>query len=450
MATHYKAITNIPGWLSDYTASGLPSSTAALYATSPLQFRAIQLRADSLSAVPRKLLKGEKEVEWPYPTELETLIWKAEASLLLTGAAFWEPLANKSGYVKDVHYRNPFDMTVTYADDTLLFKQETSKAEWTNNLRTGNYEMIYFADFDPSQDLLPGIGAAEVAKADTRLLAALSMFPEKYFEGGAMPVTLLGIDSSDPGEIKRVESWFQRSATAIKNAFRVLGIRAGSITAQTLTPPLDQLAMPDIYAQAKKNVAVAFGIPESMLDTTASNYATAKEARLSFYEDMIKPRARKFENIINQQLLARSGMTIQFDFEAMPLFQEDEQARAVRLRDLTAAKIPLIPAMTIAGYTPDQVLLVEQAKADEPEPKPVIQPAVQPMQQPENDMPDELRRWQRMAEKRVRSGKPARDFESDIIPAALNGAIAGQLEGAATIEDVKRVFGNAIEWSVYP
>ena len=57
MATNYKAITSIPGWLTDYTGSGIPSSTAALYSSVPLLFRAVRLRADALSAVPVKITK---------------------------------------------------------------------------------------------------------------------------------------------------------------------------------------------------------------------------------------------------------------------------------------------------------------------------------------------------------------------------------------------------------
>jgi len=450
MANHYKTITNVPGWLSDYTDSGLPSGTKALYTTAPLLYRAIRLRADALSAVPVKIMKGETEVDWPFPEKLEQLIWRAEVSLMLKGGGYWEKVSNKGRVVKDVQYRNPFDMTVEYKNGTLTFKQGSTGAVWVNDLRKGVYQMVYFADFDPAQDLLPGVGEAEVAQTDARLLAALSKFPEAYFEGGAMPVTLLGIDTTDTGEIERVTNWFKRSATMVKNAFRVLGMRANAFTTTTLTPELDKLAMPELYATAKHNISVAFGIPESMLDTTAANYATAQEARLGYYEDVIKPRARMFENVINTQLLA-PDMEIKFAFEEMQLFQEDESKRADVLAKLKNAGLPLPVAMEIAGYSEEQIEKVAQEKEANP-PPPQLQQPPQQQAQPEQQTPtaqDELRRYQRMVEKRVRAGKPPRDFESDVLSQAMLGAIAGQLEGVKDIEDVRAVFKSVL-WGVYP
>ena len=269
-----------------------------------------------------------------------------------------------------------------------------------------------------------------------------------------MPVTLLGIDSSDAGEIKRVENWFKRSATAIKNAFRVLGIRAGSIIPTTLTPDLEKMAMPELYNTAKKNIAVAFGIPESMLDTTAANFATAQEARLGFYEDQIKARAAMFEDVINTQLLAKEKLSIKFDFAAMSLFQEDEADRAKVLRELTESGTPLELAFDLAGYalTPEQIAMLTSDAAHEPaEVEHMIEHTEpQPMNGQNAGMGEEMRRWQRMVEKRVRSSKPVRDFESDIIPAALNGAISGQLESAKTIDDIRAVFKMAADWEAYP
>lgn len=445
-----KAITNIPGWFDELTGSGIPKTTDALYSKVPLIHRCIRLRADALSAVPVKIIKGtDTESDWPYPEPLETLLWKAEASLLMTGGGFWEIVRNESGYQKNVKYRNPLTMAVKYQDGRLIFKQGT--VEWVNDPAAGTYEMVYFADYDPTQDVLPGVGALEAATTDGQLLAALAKFPQSYFEGGAMPVTLLGVDTPDPGELSRLESWFKRAATGIKNAFKVLAFRNGSMTATTLTPPLKELAMPELSQEARKNILTVFGVPESMVDTNAANFATAQEARLGYYEDVIKPRARMFEGVINEQLLAKDGLRLEFAFGEMPLFQEDEADRAGVLKDLTEAGMPLRLAVDLAGYnlTDDQLALLEMP---EPERQPEEQQQQQPMQQPmqDNMMQDELRRYQRVAVRRVMAGKPQREFESAVLSPVLLAAIAGQLESAKDAGDVRAVFKAAIDWQGYP
>jgi len=436
-----KTITSVPGWVDLLTADGVPDSVATLYKRVPIFFRAVQLRCDALSSVPVNIYKGEEnEVDWPYPTKLGELLWKWEASCLLSGAAFGEIVTNKSGYRKDVKYRNPFDMTVDYKDGVFSFKQSSSGSQWTNDLVSGKYEMLYINEFDPAQDVLPGVGAGIASKVDAKLLYAISKFPEMYFEGGAMPVTLLGIDSNDRNEIERIQNWFKRSATAVKNAFRVLGVRAGSITPTTLTPPLKDLSFPDLNDIAKDNIAMAFGIKQTLLDSEAANYATAQEDRLAFYEDTIKPRARLFADALNEQLLARDGLRLEFRFSEMDIFQEDEGDRAELLNKLTTAGLPIELALDLAGYelTDEQSALLASHQAE-----------ISERNEQSSDI-EELRRWQRMAEKRVKEGKELREFETSVIEPSLHGAISGALENAKTVSDVKRVFDSVIEWRGYP
>jgi hypothetical protein len=320
----------------------------------------------------------------------------------------------------------------------ITIKQSTSGAIWHNDLKSGTYEILYFAEYDPTQDVLPGISAAKAANVDAKLLYAISKFPEMYFEGGAMPVTLLGIDTNDRNEIERIQNWFKRSATTIKNAFRVLGVRAGSITPTTLTPPLKDLTFPELSSMAQKNIAVAFGIKQTLLFSEAANYATAKEDRLSFYEDTIKPRAHMFEDVINQQLFGREGLRMVFKFGELDIFQEDENDRA-SLFDTLSNKLPVELALDIAGYdlSEEQMDLL------------VVQEAESSSQQGDNVELD-LKRWQRMAEKRVKEGKELREFESAFIPASLHGAISGALETVKTAEDVRSLFESAIAWRNYP
>jgi phage portal protein BeeE len=441
---NYKAITDIPGWYDTLTSDGVPDDNASLYKKVPYLFRVVQLRCDALSNVPIKIYSGEDEVTWDYPTPIAELIWRWEAGALLSGAAYGEIITNDSGYKKDVVYRNPFDMSVQYLKNGILqIKQNSSGATWENNLYTGEYEMVYFAEYDPSQDLLPGISAGKAANMDAKLLYALSKFPEMYFEGGAMPVTLLGIDSTDKSEITRVEKWFQNSATAIKNAFRVLGIRAGSITPTTLTPPLKDLAMPEITAEAKHNISVAFGVPKTLLDSEAANYATAVEDRKSFYQDTLMPRARKYESVINAQLLEREGLRLEFDFGELELFQEDEGQRADLMNKLVLSGLPVELALDIAGYdlTDEQMAMLEKKQEERAE---------RDAMDFESDLSAELGRWMRMAEKRVKDGKSIREFETDIIPASLHGAISGALESVKKPEDVKAIFDGVIAWQGYP
>jgi len=439
-----KTITSVPGWVDLLTSDGVPDSVATLYKYVPLLFRAVQLRCDALSSVPIAIMKGEEnEVEWPYPTKLGNLIWNWEASNLLSGAAYGEIVKNKSGFKKDVKYRNPFDMDVKYTKGVYEFKQHSSGAVWYNEPEAGKYEMFYLREFDPAQDILPGVGAGKASTTDAKLLYSISKFPEMYFEGGAMPVTLLGIDTNDRNEIERIQNWFRRSATAIKNAFRVFGVKSGSITPVTLTPPLKDLSFPELSEMARNNIAMAFGIKQTLLDSEAANYATAQEDRLAFYEDTIKPRARLFEDALNDQLLASDGLRIEFKFNEMDIFQEDEGERADLLNKFVTAGLPIEVALDLAGYelTDEQAARLNSHQEQ-------LNERVD--RDPVDEKEVELRKWQKFAEKRVKEGKELREFESSVIEPSLHGAISGALENVKSVDEIKRIFDSVIEWRVYP
>jgi len=440
MTNNIKAITETPFWFTRLTDDGVPDDNISLYRGVPYLYRAVRLRCDALSGVPIKLYKGEDEIDWPYPTSLSDLIWKWEASLLLKGAAYGEIIANDSGYKKDVQYRNPFHMYVEYRDGVITIKQNQSGAIWKNNIYSGEYEMLYIAEFDPGQDILPGISTASAANADAKLLYALSKFPEAYFEGGAMPVTVVGVDTTDEGEIKRIESFFKRVATGLKNAFRVVGVRSGSVDIKTITPPLKDLAMPEISDEAKYNISVAFGIPKTMLDSEAANYATAVEDRKSFYEETLKPRARMYEAALNEQLLDRDDMRLEFAFDELDLYQEDESERADRLLRFVQAGLPIRLAIDLAGVdmTDEQAAMLAEESSDSGG------------QSRPDAVEQELGRWMRMAEKRVKEGKAIREFETDVIPDSMKAAIDGALETVVSVEDVRSVFDSVKEWRGYP
>jgi hypothetical protein len=154
---------------------------------------------------------------------------------------------------------------------------------------------------------------------------------------------------------------------------------------------------------------------------------------LSFYEETIKPRLTLYEDALNEQLFARDKIKLEFQLNELDIFQEDENERADVLNKLTASGLPTRLALDLAGFvlSEEQEALFSEQEAET---------------QPEDEQVAELRKWQRMAEKRVKEGKPIREFESTILEPSLHGAISGALENVKTVEDVKRVF----EWSVYP
>ena len=135
-------------------------------------------------------------------------------------------------------------------------------------------------------------------------------------------------------------------------------------------------------------------------------------------------------------------MRLEFKFEELDIFQEDENERADLLNKLVNAGLPVEVALSMAGYelTEEQAAMLDthQCQLDERRDS-----GVEPQD-------EELRKWQKFAEKGVKEGQPIREFETSRIDPALHGAIDGALETVKTVEDVKRVFDSIIAWRGYP
>lgn len=451
-----KAIMTIPGWAEALMDAEHLHDPQKAYAYVPLIFRCITLRCDTLTSCPIHVYKVQKdknkdrtEVEWPLPQDMHDLLWLTEAAMLLSGAAYWLKLTNKAGIMKDgVQWLNPFTMTVDMKDGKLVFKQDKATV---NSGPWGLDRMVYFKDFNPSNDIGPGVSATEVSLGSSGLMRYMTQFASTFFEKGAMPITILGIQGQMSTEEKeRIEGFFKKIASGIKNAFRTIAISTENIDPKVLSQPVKDLAMPELSTEARRNVAWAFGIPVTMLED-ASNYATAKEHRLSFWQDTVRPRGNKIERTINKQLLnPMFGYEMEFAFDEMDIFQEDEEKRSDSYFNYVSSGMrPSIAAQILGidlpeGKTYDDLDEKFNMQQTEPDSRPINDT---------NDgsgkgVRDELRRWLRYELRRLGKGEK-REFRTTVIPLSMYGAISGALENANDEASIKRVFDDAIRYGVY-
>jgi hypothetical protein len=210
---------------------------------------------------------------------------------------------------------------------------------------------------------------------------------------------------------------------------------------------------------------------ETMLKD-AANFATAGVHDLQYWQNTIRPRCPKFQNVINNQFLKGTDIRVEFTPDELDVFQEDEAQRATSLQSLVNSKLPLRLAMEILGYdlTEEQWAMLEADEQRRQETAERIQGQIGGSQddeeadrlQQQRDMADrqredDLRKWQRLVLRRLSEGKAQKigAFQSKFIPASLLGAISGRLEGVTSELEVKAIFAHALSnkavvpWSEY-
>lgn len=443
-------------------------------------FRAIDLLANRVMAMPFAIYRGEQEVDnsddyqnvvkfLPYPMQLFGLV---EMALNVWGKAYAFKRPAASGRrVYDVRYLLPTSVRANIDKETGAITFERDKTTYTPN------EIIYFWRPDPFVEYGPPTsGPLTAAAGAANVLLNIDLFAKAYFERGAIKATLLAVDGNPPKEEKeRIKSLWQRIMTGMKNAFGEMVINSKSITPIVVGGGLDELSDNELTHEKREAIATALGIPHSKLFSSSAGGlgggGVAEQDERSLYTDKVIPDVRFIEQVLNAQLFVPAGYRIKFQEERLELFQENEAERADSLIKLqTALENPetFLIARQILGYDlSDEVLALIQAYQGKREERANavmanMQPRNEPEQEPEREEPEddseksalraELGRWRRKALKRVKDGRAgkAAEFESDIIPDSLAGAISGALELAQEVADVERIFTSVQEWEGYP
>lgn len=440
-------VVSLPSWVEQLKAGDKLTGTIDAYSRFPPLYRAVNIRSDTLSSMPYKVERDGELSDWYFRTSLQSLLRDTERSLLLTGAAFWLKLMNGRVLV-GFQVLNP--LTITVDMDMAKFNGLDPKSAYTFTQNVNNKtwkfdtnQIIYFREPSFVDEVRHGLAPAEVAMQASQLGYYLDRFTAAFFEHGAQPVTIMSmpIDVSKD-ELARFSSDWLARFNGVINGFRTAFIRGGDIKTTVITPPIKDLTLTELYDRAVAQTAMALGVPLTMLESKAANYATADSDRMSFYSETIIPRLALYEQVINQQLLEPVGYKLTFQPEALTLFQVDEAQRAQSLLLLTQAGIPVRDGMVILGMdyelTPSQDLppSVDPSPATPAPEVPIIEDT-----QPQNVRAYTL--WRRKAEKRFVAGKSLTfPFTSPDIDGEDAAWIAYHLPECTSMHDIKALFDD--------
>ena len=421
------------GWLDALNRSGKVSTPADAYRQVPMLYRAVNLRAEALSSVPTVLTRNGEEIAWPWSSQLARLIADTERSLLVFGAAYWLKVVKgrtMTGFV----CLNPAGVSWQYLPEESAITDPYSGLRFTATIGGKLYgpwtteQIVYFREPSFLDDYGPGTAPAAVALQHAQLSHYATSFASAFFQGGAQPVTVMNLpEYTDVAEVERFSADVNSKAGGgIMNAFKFLFLRSPDLKVTQLTPPIDSLQMPELTERTTTAVAATLGVPRTMLEASAANYATADSDRQSFWRETIVPRIALYDSVINAQLLGPINYRIEWKPETMDVFQVDEAARASSFLAYTQGGIPPRAAAQILGidnldeFWPDPAA----SATPEPEPQPVgtsTETQTEITAQPaEVVLPDaKTAEWGLLAkkiERRIKSGRDPRcTFDSALL-----------------------------------
>jgi len=445
------------GWLDTLNQSGRLYSTGDAYRMVPMLYRAVNLRADALSSVPFQLTRNEQSVEWPWQMNLPQLIKDTERSLLVYGAAYWLRVI-KGRTLTGFICLNPANTTWFFDQGKADIYDPYRGMIWSQTMNGRLYgpwtidDIVYFREASFVDDVGPGLAPSAVALQNAQLSHYLTAFATAFFQGGAQPVTVMNLpEYTDTAEVERFSADINAKAGGgIMNAFKYLFLRSPDLKVTQLTPDINTMQMPELSERTITAVSATLGVPRTMLEASAANYATADSDRQSFWRETIVPRLNMYESVINSQLLNPLKYQFRFDPEKMDVFQTDEAARASSFLLYVQGGIPPRSAAQLLGidnldeYWPADTAPVQTPSTTEnPQPITETTPVTPEIIEIPADATAKTAEWALLSkkiERRIKTGRdPKTSFDSALISSLEIASVMSQCYKGMTVSDLSEI-----------
>lgn len=329
----------------------------------PFVFRAINLRGYSLASLPFALLRQGRELDKEgdeyiaLANTIKQWLFTMEASLCIYGAAYLIIEKNKWG-------RNPTPRPILSSTIMPVYDLPSGVIRYFQ--RTYNGESVQILPEDmlwawaPSfaNENAPGTSPLASCLGSAATLHNLNRFAQQFFANGALMPTVFffgdgngGMPSTTtPQEIEKFLARMKRVIGGIRNAWKFEALR-GNVTAQQIGTPPSGVAAPELTSISRQDVAVAFGIPESLFLSTSSTYASASADMYNIYDLVIIPEAEAVILPALQRWFDMIGLTLKWQPELLESYQSYQQQQAQSLMQLTGQPVLTVPeARALLGY----------------------------------------------------------------------------------------------------
>lgn len=485
MTDGYKSI-NMPldfdsdiGW-EQIGGKAIETKDAELYSKVSAVFRAAQINADAIASIPFAVFdKSDNEIDnssnWKnavgFMQSPKKLLRLWRLSLFMTNAAYGYIDATKAAGKRSDNLRYISPSTISIDADAggiSAFIRRVGGVE--TRWREDDPRLFYIHRLDWDAELLPAKNTEFSACSNAAgIMYAADIYIRKFFERqGILPTMLLVKGVPQRAERENLEKFFDR---LMRGLTRTVGkvLNAEMIDVKQIGVGVDSLKDNAQYRQSIENVAMASGIPLSLLLSNSANYATAETEHESWYRDNVMPYAEFFAEALNNRLFEPRGLRFEFLTEMNTVAQGEEERRAAAtrvyyeiLRD-GGYPTPLQLAMQITGVdlpSGVDVETLDAAKKEEDKDEAaeddtdtdtdneVIEEAVIENVAPRKSFLtfaefEELKVWRDKCYRAVKNGKALPlDFDCRVVGEAISSTVRAALESAKSEDDITVIFDD--------
>jgi hypothetical protein len=459
-----------------FTSNAPPTGEYELYCSVAAAYRAINLTADATAGLPFAVMdKAGEDIDtskdWrnvvgfmPNPKDLIRL-WRM--SLSFTNAAYG--FMDRIGGKEYLRYIVPTTITpeLSPVDGGLLgFKRDIGHGSklWAS-VNDKRYDeelqrMFWIWKRDHSTELLPAKGTEFKAMMTAAgIMYSSDKYVQRFFDSGGIKPHLLKVSGvPDPTTRDNIEKWWTK---VITYGYKYLGkvVNAEQLEAVAIGEGIEGFESDAIYKNKLADIAMAIGIPLSLLLSNSATYATAMTEYVQWYRNTLIPWADFMAETMNVLLFEPLGYSFEFRSDATDPKQTEEADRSIAYkRYIDAGMDPALAAQMIGlempkGYTYDDLDVQRDdnvefiADAESTADKAVDDVGIgdteikAPPYVPTLEQLREMELWQSFAFRKHKRGQSLNfEFDNRTMPDDVHKAIQERLVTAESEADIKAAF----------
>lgn len=353
--------------------TGKPDDTSdeSLYSRVAAVYRCANLTADAVSNIPFVVYKGETEFDrsndWQNkvgfmnrPRELLRL-WRL--SLFMTNTAYGFMEGNRA--IKNLRYLVPTTITpvVDKREGLTGFKRQLGTESSFYSLEDNR--IFYMLRLDHTTEILPSRNTEFRALLNAAgVLYYADYYVQSFFQRGGIKPALLSVAGvPTPKERERIESVWDK---VLHGWSKYMGkvISSETMDVKVIGEGIDNLKDAALHDSKIQDIAMAAGMPLSLLLANSANYATAKTEYNTWFRDSVMPWAFWMQENMNDLLFKPLGLRFEFQPEMTEQGQEEERQRAQAYVSYVSAKMMPSKAAQILGIDLPAGIEYEDLDAD--------------------------------------------------------------------------------------
>ncbi len=167
-------------------------------------------------------------------------------------------------------------------------------------------------------DIYRGLSPVQALRTKLDANALATEYTRNFFKNSAEPGGIIEIeDRLDDDEFRELMYRWREQHQGVANAHRVAILEQGKWIDRKYS--MRDMAFPELAELSREDIREAFGYPKGMTGATDDvNKASADANERMFGRYLVRPRAQRFRDALNEQLLPMFGTTtksLEFDFD---------------------------------------------------------------------------------------------------------------------------------------